>query len=107
MYNKHVEDKDTTIKIEQKDLKKVEHFIYLGHQISMKFQKEEIKRIITLGWQVFGRASSIFNNNKTPLVVKRRVYNQCTLPLITYGAETWNLTKGLALILRSMLHAHE
>ena len=27
MYNKHVEDKDTTIKIEREELKKVEHYI--------------------------------------------------------------------------------
>ena len=108
MHNKHVVDKDTTIEVENKELKKVDHYIYLGQRISMKPSKEEeIKRRITLGWQAFGRASSTFKNQKIPLVLKRRVYNQCILPTVTYGAETWNLTKRLTRKLRSIQSAHE
>ena len=99
---------NTTIKIENEKLNKVDHYIYLGQQISMNPSKEEeIKRRITLGWQAFGRASSTFKNKKIPLVLKRRVYNQCILPTVTYGAETWNLTKRLTRKLRSMQRAHE
>ena len=70
-------------------------------------KEEEIKRRINLGWQAFGRASSTFKNQKIPLILKRKVYNQCILPIVTYGAETWNLTKRLTLKLRSMQRAHE
>ena len=89
MHNKLIKDKGTTIKIENKELKKVDHYIYLEQQISMNLSKEDkIKRRITLGWQAFGRAISTFKNNKIPLVLKRRVYNQCILPKVTYGAKT-------------------
>ena len=36
-----------------------------------------------------------------------KVYDQCIFPTITYGAETWNLTKRLSLELRPMHRAHE
>ena len=88
MHNKLVKDKDTTIKIENEKLKKVDHYIYLGQQISMNPSKEEeIKRRITLGWQAFGRASSTFKNKKISLVLKRRIYNKCILPIVTWNME--------------------
>ena len=108
MCNNHIGDKNTKIEIEDTELEKVDHYIYLGQRISMRPSKEEeIKRRITLGWQAFGRASSTFKNNKIPLILKRRVYNQCILPIVTYGAETWNLTKRQTRKLRTMQRAHE
>ncbi len=32
-----------------------------------------------------------------PLSLKRKVFNQCVLPVLTYGTETWRLTKHLEL----------
>ena len=68
---------------------------------------QEIKRRITLGWQAFGRASAIFKNKEIPTCLKRQVYNQCIIPTVTYGSETWNLTKIQTMKLRSMQRAHE
>ena len=67
----------------------------------------EITRKITLGWQAFGRASAIFKSKDFPLALKRKIYDQCITPTVTYGAETWNLTKKQALKLRTMQRAHE
>ena len=30
-----------------------------------------------------------------PMNLKRKVFNQCVLPAMTYGCQTWSLTKGL------------
>ena len=30
-----------------------------------------------------------------PLSLKRKVYNECILPFLTYISETWSLTKGM------------
>ena len=68
---------------------------------------EEINRRINLGWQTFGRSSWIFKDKKIPLTLKRKVYNQCILPTVTYGSETWNLTTKQTIKLRSMQRAHE
>ena len=93
-----------TFKIEE-----VDHYIYLGQRISMETasKEQEIKRRITLGWQAFGRASAIFKNKEIPTYLKRQVYNQCIIPTVTYGSETWNLTKIQTMKLRSMQRAHE
>ena len=100
-------DPGEDITLEGTPLEKVEKYIYLGQIISMNSNKEnEIKRRISLGWQAFGRASSIFKS-KIPISLKNKVYNQCILPTITYGAETWNLTKKQMLKLRSAQRAHE
>lgn len=38
-----------------------------------------------------------------PLSLKREVYNHCILPALTYGAETWSITKQLEKKLRTTL----
>ena len=70
-------------------------------------KEQEIKRRITLGWQAFGRASAIFKNKEIPTCLKRQVYNQCIIPTVTYGSETWNSTKIQTMKLRSMQRAYE
>ena len=48
-----------------------------------------------------------FKNKEIPTCLKRQVYNQCIIPTVTYGSETWNLTKIQTMKLRSMQRAHE
>jgi len=87
----------------------VQKYIYLGQLISATStsKEQEIKRRITMGWQAFGRASSIFKNKDIPITHKRKVYNQCILPSVTYGVETWNLTRKEVIKVRTMQRAHE
>ena len=100
-------DTDKDITLDGVTIEKVEHYIYLGQKITMESSKEqEITRRISLGWQAFGRASTIFKS-KLPLSLKKKAYDQCILPTVTYGAETWNLTKKLTTKLRTMQRAHE
>ncbi len=40
-------------------------------------------------------------NSNLPLSLKRKVYNQCILPILTYGSETWHLTNEQEEKLRS------
>ena len=109
MCNKHAEDTNRKITIDNNEIEEVDHYIYLGQRISMEIasKEQEIKRRITLGWQAFGRASAIFKNKEIPTCLKRQVYNQCIIPTVTYGSETWNLTKIQTMKLRSMQRAHE
>jgi len=95
------------ITLDGEPLEQVDRYIYLGQLITMDSNKDaEIRRRISLGWQAFGRASSIFKSNM-PMCQKRKVYNQCILPTFTYGAETWNLTKKLTQKLRTAQRAQE
>jgi len=111
MLNEQVEidDEDQQIQVDNNTIEVVDHYIYLGQHISLQnaSKEQEIKRRITLGWQAFGKASAIFKNKEFPLILKRQVYDQCITPTVTYGSETWNLTKKQLLKLRSMQRAHE
>ncbi len=39
-------------------------------------------------WSVYGKHGDIMKNNLT-LSLKKNIYNQCILQLLTYGSETW------------------
>ena len=45
------------------------------------------------GWSVFRKSSEIFLYRHLPMGLKRKVFNQCVLPAITHGCQTWSLTK--------------
>ncbi len=60
---------------------------------------KEIKRI-GMGWSAFGKVGDVMNSN-LPLSLKGKVYNQCVLPILTYGSKTWHLTKEQERKLRS------
>ena len=44
------------------------------------------------GWAAYATHQDIFKS-KLAISLERNVYNSCVLPAMTYGAETWTLTK--------------
>jgi hypothetical protein len=56
-------------------------------------QTAEVKRRIGLGWAAFGKLRLIFKS-KMNNSLKRKVFDSCVLPVLTYGAETLTLTKA-------------
>ena len=44
------------------------------------------------GWAEYAKHRDIFKSNLA-ICLKRQVYNSCVLSAMTYGAETWTLTK--------------
>ena len=77
------------------EVESVDEYIYLGQRVSMENDKsEEIKRRITAGWIAFNNYRDILRS-KIPMCLKRRVFNQCVLPAMTYGSQTWALTKRM------------
>ncbi len=82
-------------------LELVEEYTYLGQMVrGNPTHEKEIRRRIGMGWSAFGKQNLIMNSN-LPLSLKRKVYNQCILPVLTYGSETWRVTKELERKLRS------
>lgn len=45
-----------------------------------------------MAWAAFGKLKYVLKSN-IPMCLKRKVYNQCILPVLTYGAETLTFTK--------------
>ena len=107
MTNKFVTDK-TRITVQGTEIEEVDQYLYLGQIIRSDGSKEiEIKRRIALGWQAISGAKMIFSSKKMSLINKRKVYNQCILPTVTYGAETWKLSQKMMMNLRAMQRAQE
>ena len=91
MYNNKVPQK--VIQIEGETLEKVDEYIYLGQIIKLeKDHDSEIKRRITIGWKAFGMNRDVLKST-LPMCLKRKIYNSCIIPAMTYGCETWKLTK--------------
>ena len=68
---------------------KLQEYIDLGQKIGAYINHgKEIERRIGMGWSVFVMKSY------PPLSLKRKVYNQCILPVLTYGSETDLLKPG-------------
>ncbi|RVE41117.1 hypothetical protein evm_014233 [Chilo suppressalis] len=94
MSNAHVAP--APINVGNVTLEVVDHYVYLGHTIQLgnsNFEKE-ISRRIQLGWAAFGKLRNIFAS-KIPQCLKTKVFNQCVLPVMTYGSEAWSFTMGL------------
>ncbi len=99
MYSKHLTGRQ--IKIKNKALELVEEYTYLVQMVSAnQAHEKEIRRRIGMGWSAFGKQNLVINST-LPLSLKRKVYNQCILPVLPYGSETWRLTKKLERRLRS------
>ena len=69
----------------------VNNYLYLGQLVSAtENQMCKINRRAKMGWSAFGRLSMVLKG-KLPLRLKRKVFDQCVLPVLTYGCETWTL----------------
>ena len=99
---------DEKIFIEDQEIEKVEEYKYLGQTLKLKdCSKEEVLKRIKAGWSCFGRHKEILCNKDIPMSLRRKVYNQCVLPTMTYGSETWSLTKYLETKLQTAQRAME
>ena len=69
-------------------------YVYLGQHYSLKEnnQDKEIQRRIVAGWAAYAKHRDIFKSNLA-ICLKRQGCDSCVLPAVTYGAETWTLTK--------------
>lgn len=56
---------------------------------------KEIDRRIANTWKRFWSLSEVMKNQDMPIKEKRKVFNTCILPCLTYGCQTWSLTEKL------------
>ena len=87
-------------------LESVKEYVYLDQLLTGDPDHEKEMYRIKLGWSAYGRHYEILTGS-LPLSFKRKVYNHCILPVLTYGAETWRLTKKLENKLRTAQRAME
>ena len=86
----------TGVKIDAEQLEEVTEYKYLGRLITSGNElSKEIGERVTSGWRRFGDYSHFLRDKKIPTCLKRKIMDTVILPAMTYGAETWTLTKHL------------
>ena len=56
---------------------------------------KEVKRRINLGWNKFWSLKFILKNKSIDLRSKINIFKSCVTPVLTYGSQTWSITKNL------------
>lgn len=70
-----------------------EDHIYLGQLFSFKNRQEkELNRRINIAWKKYWSLKHIFKGN-FQIEIKRKIFDMCVSPTMTYGCQTWALTK--------------
>ncbi len=82
-----------------------EEYIHLAQTVNANpAHEKEIRR--GMRWSAFGQ-HCLTMNSSLPLSLKRKVYNQSILSVLTYGSETWRLTKDFERKRRSLQRGME
>jgi len=81
---------DIQVTVNDQPLEVVSEYVYLGHKIQLgkENQSSEITRRMGLSWAAFGRLGFILKSSEFPINLKRRVFDACVTPVLTYGLET-------------------
>ena len=91
MCNKHV-NKDDLI-VDGKKIEEVDSYVYRGQMMTKdQDQVQEMKRRIGQGWNAVCKLDNIMRDKNVPMRLKRKTFNECILPVMTYGCETWSLS---------------
>ena len=89
MFNNYINS--YSIKVDNNELEIIDNYIYLGRKITMNNDfMEEILNRTKLGWRKFCQLNTILKSNM-PFCLKRKLFDQCVLPVLIHGCETWTV----------------
>ena len=91
MCNKHVNKDDVIVDV--KKIEEVDKYVYLGNMVTNDQDSvQKVQSGIGQGWGDFCKLDNIMRDKNVPMRLKRQVYNECVLSVMTYGCETWSLS---------------
>ncbi len=79
----------------------MDQYKYLVQTVKLDEHTREVSIRIKADWICFGRYKDILCDKKLQMSLRRRMFDQCVLPTISYGAETWTTTTQLEQKLRT------
>ena len=101
-------DTKDNIQIDGTEIEKATNYKYLRQTVAMENRtKQKVSIRIKARWSVFVKYREIFLDRHLPVILKRKLFNQCVLPAMTYGCQTWSLTKALIKKLETSQRAME
>ncbi len=81
------------VRIEGVEVGWEEEFRYLGQIVSfMNRREKELKARIMKGWKKYWSLKDIFKGEGSQSI-KSRIWGSCVQPVLSYGAQTWSLTR--------------
>lgn len=81
------------IKVMNKTIEYQDEYIYLGQVISTEnLHEKEINRRLANSWKRYWSLKEVMKNEEFSIKLKRKLYESCVLPVLTYGCQTWALT---------------
>lgn len=82
------------IELENSKIEYAKDYLYLGQIISFKNKDEkEVNARINSAWKKYWSLKEIFKNKKISLPTKRRIFDICVSPTLTYGCQTWAISE--------------
>lgn len=73
----------------------VNEYLYLGQIISPHdLTTKELDRRIGNGWKQYWNLKEVMKNKEMSMTIKRKLFDTCILPVLTYGCQTWALNKS-------------
>jgi hypothetical protein len=96
------------IKIDQGIIEYVDEYVYLGQIISVSdIMDKEVDRRIANAWKRYWGLKEVMKNKNLSMAPKRKLFDTCILPVLTYGCQTWALTKKQLSKLKVCQHSME
>lgn len=84
---------EVNIGVDNELLKYVSEYTYLGQVVSFRDQMaKEISMRTAIGWKRYWSLKEIMKSRELSMAIKRKAFDTCILPCLTYGCETWALT---------------
>ena len=93
---------ENVIKVRNHNLEQVNNFKYLGATITENNEiLAEIKERITAGNKAYYSSYNMLKNKNISRKTKKNIYKTIIRPVVTYGSETWTLTKSAETVLNT------
>ena len=93
---------ESVIKVRNHNFEKVNNFKYLGATITEHNEiLAEIKERITAGNKAYYSSYNMLKNKNISRKTKKNIYKTIIRPVVTYGSETWTLTKSAETVLNT------
>lgn len=85
--------KEIDVMVDGNRIEYVKDYIYLGQIISPNDEMtKEINRRIARGWRKYWSLKEIVKSKDLGNHIKKKTFETCILPVLTYGCETWSTT---------------
>lgn len=98
---------DLSIEIDDFKIPNINETIYLGQLISFENKmKKELNRRVALTWKKYWSLRAVFKG-RYHNTLKSDIFNSCLVPVMTYGSQTWSLTKQEAKVIKTTQNSLE